>query len=256
MTPTDVRSVFGLAKYYRWFVDGFLSISSPLTTLTQNIVKFEWLRHVKEYLKICEIGLSPLRCLLYYVTNGFVVYCDASRVCLGCVIMPHGKVLAYSFIQFKVHDKNYPTHDLELAVIVFSLKIWRHYFYGVHVDVYNDHKSLQYVLTQKELNLRQITWLQLLKDFSNSYEHGECVSCRRRKKDTVKDVHRFARFGVQFEDSINGGFIVRNNSKSCLVVEVKTKKHSDLLLMLLKKSLLIKLYESFSYRGLCAIVPR
>ena len=67
--------------------------------------------------------------------------------------MRHGKVVAYASTQLKVHDRNYPTHDLELTAVVFALKIWRHYLYGVHVDVYNDHKSLQYVFTQKDLNL-------------------------------------------------------------------------------------------------------
>ena len=69
--------------------------------------------------------------------------------------MQRGKVIAYASIQLQVHEKNYPTHDLELAAVVFALKIWRHYLYGVHVDVFTDHKILQLVFTQKELNLRQ-----------------------------------------------------------------------------------------------------
>ena len=70
------------------------------------------------------------------------MYCDASRVGLGCVLMQNGKVIAYASRQLKVHEKNYPTHDLELAVVVFALKIWHHYIYGVHMDVCTDHKSL------------------------------------------------------------------------------------------------------------------
>ena len=88
-------------------------------------------------------------------TKDFVVYCDATPVGLGCVLMQHRKVIAYASRQLKVHERKYPTHDLELAAVVFSLKIWRHYLYGVHVDVYTNHNSLQYVFTQKELNLRQ-----------------------------------------------------------------------------------------------------
>ncbi|MCF7184096.1 hypothetical protein L3H42_11405, partial [Corynebacterium sp. MC-13] len=95
--------------------------------------------------------------------EGFVVYCDASRVGLGCVLMQKCKVIAYASRQLKVHERNYPTHDLELATVVFALKIWHHYLYGVHVDVFTDHKSLQYVFTQKDLNLRQRRWLELLK---------------------------------------------------------------------------------------------
>ena len=86
-------------------------------------------------------------------SDGFVVYCNASRVGLGCVLMQHGKVIAYASRQLKPHEKNYPTHDLELAAVVFAFKIWRHYIYGVHVDVFIDHKILQYVFSQKDLNL-------------------------------------------------------------------------------------------------------
>ena len=75
-------------------------------------------------------------------SDGFVMYCDASRVELGCVLMQHGKVVAYASRQLKVHEKNYLNHDLELLAVMFVLKIWRHDFYGVYVDIYSDHKSL------------------------------------------------------------------------------------------------------------------
>ena len=84
---------------------------------------------------------------------GYEIYCDASVVYLGCVLMQRDKVIDYATIQLKVHDKNYPTHNLELAALVFALKIYRHYLFGVHIDVFIDHKSLQHVFTQKELNL-------------------------------------------------------------------------------------------------------
>ena len=84
-----------------------------------------------------------------------MIYSDASRVGLYCVLMQRDKVISYASRKLKVHDMNYPNHDLELAAVVFSLKIWRHYLHGVHVDVITDHKSLQYVFTQKELNLCQ-----------------------------------------------------------------------------------------------------
>ncbi|WMV37790.1 hypothetical protein MTR67_031175 [Solanum verrucosum] len=86
-------------------------------------------------------------------SDGFVVYFDASRVGLGCVLMQHGKVIAYASRQLKIYEKNYPTHDLEFVAVVFALKIWRHYLYGVHVDIFIDHKSLQYLFSQKDLNL-------------------------------------------------------------------------------------------------------
>ena len=86
-------------------------------------------------------------------SKGYAVYCDASGVGLGCVLMQHGKVIAYASRQLMKHEKNYPTHDLELVAVVHALKIWKHYLYGVHVDIFTDHKSLQYIFRQKELNL-------------------------------------------------------------------------------------------------------
>lgn len=166
---TDIRSFLGLAGYYRRFVEGFSSILSPLTKLTQKKVKFQWS-------DACEKGFQEFKTRLTSAlvlslpegTDGFVIYCDASRVGLGSVLMQKGKVIAYASRQLKVHEKNYPTHDLELAVVVFALKLWRHYLYGVHIDLFTDHKSLQYVFTQKELNLRQRRWLELLKDYDMS----------------------------------------------------------------------------------------
>ncbi|KAI3797402.1 hypothetical protein L1987_32659 [Smallanthus sonchifolius] len=94
-----------------------------------------------------------------------VVYSDASSQGLGCVLMQRGKVIVYASRQLKIHEVNYPTHDLELAAVVFALKIWRHYLYGVKCTIYSDHKSLKYFFEQKELNMRQRRWLELLKDY-------------------------------------------------------------------------------------------
>ena len=87
--------------------------------------------------------------------DGFVIYCDASGQGLEAILMQHGRVIAYASRQLKGYEKNYPTHDLELVAVVFALKIWRHYLYGVHCDIYTDHKNLKYIFTQKELNMRQ-----------------------------------------------------------------------------------------------------
>ena len=83
-----------------------------------------------------------------------MVYSDASRQGLDCVLMQERKVIAYASRQLKPHEENYPTHDLELAAVVFALKIWRHYLYKVKFEVYTDHKCLKYLFDQKELNLR------------------------------------------------------------------------------------------------------
>ena len=97
--------------------------------------------------------------------ENYTIYCDASMVGLGSIIMQAGKVIAYASRKLKVHEKNYPTLKLELEAVVFALKLWRHYLYGVHVDVLIDHKSIPYVFTQRELNLHQLGWLDLLKDY-------------------------------------------------------------------------------------------
>ena len=98
-------------------------------------------------------------------SGGLVVYIDASKCGLGCVLMQNGRVIAYASRQLKDYEKNYPTHDLELAAVVFALKIWRHYLYGERCEIYTDHKSLKYFFTQKELNMRQRRWLELVKDY-------------------------------------------------------------------------------------------
>jgi len=95
----------------------------------------------------------------------YTIYSDASKNGLGCVLMQEDKVVAYASRQLKSYEKNYPTHNLELAAVVFALKIWRHYLYGIPCKIYTDHQSLNYIFTQKELNLRQQHWLELLKDY-------------------------------------------------------------------------------------------
>ena len=99
------------------------------------------------------------------VTQPFQVYCDACIQGLGCVLMQDKRAVAYASRQLRVHEKNYPTHDLELAAVVFALKIWRHYLYGVRFEVFSDHKSLKYLFDQKELNMRQRRWMEFLKDY-------------------------------------------------------------------------------------------
>ncbi|KAA3467588.1 CCHC-type integrase [Gossypium australe] len=98
-------------------------------------------------------------------------YSDVSHTGLGCVLMQEGKVVAYVSRQLKHHKRNYPTHDLELAAVVFALKIWRHYLYGERCIIYTDHQSLKYFLTQKKLNLRQRCWIKLLKIYDYSIEY-------------------------------------------------------------------------------------
>jgi hypothetical protein len=100
------------------------------------------------------------------IERPFDVYYDASRTELGYVLMQDRRVIAYASCQLKKHEMNYPTHDLELAAVVHALKIWRHYLLGNKVHIYKDHKSLKYIFTQSELNMRQQRWLELIKDYN------------------------------------------------------------------------------------------
>nr|GEU43001.1 reverse transcriptase domain-containing protein [Tanacetum cinerariifolium] len=97
--------------------------------------------------------------------ENFIFYCDASHKGLGAVLMQNEKVIAYASRQLKIHEKNYTTHDLKLEDMVFALKMWRHYIYGTRCTIFIDHKSLQHILDQKELNMRQQCWLELLSDY-------------------------------------------------------------------------------------------
>ena len=93
------------------------------------------------------------------------MYCDASKDGLECVLIKSGRVVAYGSWQLKNHERNYPTHDMELAAIVFALKIWRHNFYGEQFEVFLDHKILKYIFTQRDLNMRQRRWMEYLEDY-------------------------------------------------------------------------------------------
>ena len=100
------------------------------------------------------------------IEKPFDVFCDASGTSLGCVLMQEGWVIAYASWQLRKHEVNYPTHDLELTVVVHVLKVWRHYLLGNVCHIYTNHKSLKYIFTQPELNMRQQRWLELIKDYS------------------------------------------------------------------------------------------
>ncbi|GJZ89290.1 putative reverse transcriptase domain-containing protein [Tanacetum coccineum] len=124
-TPMEVRQFLGLAGYYQ---------SAPILSLPEG-------------------------------SEDFVVYCDASLKGFGAVLMQREKVIAYASRQLRKNEENYTTHDLELGAVVFALRLWRHYLYGTKCTVYTDHKSLQYILDQKELNMRQRRWIELLSDY-------------------------------------------------------------------------------------------
>ncbi|CAA0824502.1 Uncharacterized mitochondrial protein AtMg00860, partial [Striga hermonthica] len=182
-SPSEVRSFLSLAGYYRRFIEGFSKFALPLSQLTRKSVKFEWTDR-------CESSFQELKRRLIAApvltipdpSRSFTIFSDASRQGLGCVLMQDGQVVAYASRQLKPHEQNYPTHDLELAAVVHALKIWRHYLYGGHCEIFTDHKSLQYIFTQKELNMRQRRWLELVKDYDCSIQY------RLGKANVVADV--------------------------------------------------------------------
>nr|GFB22363.1 putative reverse transcriptase domain-containing protein [Tanacetum cinerariifolium] len=202
-SPMEIRQFLGLAGYYQRFIEGFSKIAKPMTKLTQKKVKFEWgdkqeaafqlLKQKlcsasilalpegsKDFIIYCDASNKGLGVVLMQRekklcsapilalpegSEDFIIYCDASNKGLGAVLMQREKVISYALRQLKIHEKNYTTHDLELGAVVFALKIWRHYLYGTKCTVFTDHKSLQHILDQKELNMRQRRWLELHSDY-------------------------------------------------------------------------------------------
>ena len=123
-TVTEIRSFLGLAGYYRRFIEGFSKIARPMTELTKKDKKFVWMEACEKSFKELKKRLTTAPVLtLPDIHKDFIVFCDATRQGLGCVLMHDGRVVAYASRQLKVHDKNYPTHDLELAAVVHALKI-------------------------------------------------------------------------------------------------------------------------------------
>nr|GEX09963.1 putative reverse transcriptase domain-containing protein [Tanacetum cinerariifolium] len=185
-TVIEVRSFLGLTGYYRRFVEGFSCLALPLTKLMRKGKKFvwneEWEKSFKELKK--RLVSAPIL-TLPSGSGGFQIYSDVSKKGLGCVLMQHGKVIAYASRQLKTNEANYPTYDLELAAVVFALKILRHYLYGETCDIFTDHKSLKYIFTHKELYMRQRRWLELLKDYDTNIQYHP------RKANMVADAVRY-----------------------------------------------------------------
>ncbi|GJU02610.1 putative reverse transcriptase domain-containing protein [Tanacetum coccineum] len=148
---------------------------------------FKLLKH-----KLCEAPILALP----EGNDDFVIYCDASQQVLGAVLMQKEKVIAYASRQLNPNEENYTTHDLELRAVVFALKIWRHYLYGTKCIVFTDHKSLQHILDQKELNMRQRRWLEMLADCDCEIRYhpgkGNVVADALSRKEQIKPLRVIA----------------------------------------------------------------
>jgi hypothetical protein len=156
----EVRSFLGMAGYYRRFIPDFSKVAKPIIELLKNQIKFIWSLECEKAFRILKKSLTTAPVLAQPdIGKPFDVYCDAFGIGLGCVLMQEGRVIAYASRQLKRHEEHYPTHDLELAVVAHALKIWRQQV------MTTDHKSLKYIFTQSELNMRQRRWLELIKDY-------------------------------------------------------------------------------------------
>ncbi|WVZ80997.1 hypothetical protein U9M48_028425 [Paspalum notatum var. saurae] len=155
-TPREIRGFLGLAGYYRRYIENFSKVAKPMTSLLEKDATFKWTEARQKAFDELKKRLTTAPILvLPDPAKKFTVYCDASKEGLGCVLMQEGKVIAYASRQLRKHEVNYPTHDLELAAVVHALKIWRHYLFGTKCEFYTDHKSLKYIFTQNELNMRR-----------------------------------------------------------------------------------------------------
>ena len=161
-----MRSFLGLAGYYKRFIRGFSKIAGPLTNLTRKGVPYVWD-------DACQLSFDELKDkltsapVLALSKPGveYMVYTGACLRGLGGVLQQEEKAIAFASRKLKSHEKNYPTHDLELATVVFALRIWRHYLLGEKFRLFTDQKSLQYLFTQRELNMHQCRWLEFVKDY-------------------------------------------------------------------------------------------
>ncbi|GKA54783.1 putative reverse transcriptase domain-containing protein [Tanacetum coccineum] len=183
-----------------------------MTKLTQKGIKFDWGEKEENTFQLIKQKLCSAPILaLPEGSEDFMVYCDASHKGLGAVLMQREKVVAYASRQLKIYEKNYTTHDLKLGSVMFALKIWRHYLYGTKCTVFTDHKSLQHILDQKELNMRQRRWLELLNDYDCDirYHPGKAnvVAAALSRKERIKPLRVRA---------LVGGMIRRDKPKEKL----------------------------------------
>ncbi|XP_075486462.1 uncharacterized protein LOC142526075 [Primulina tabacum] len=221
-TVTEIRSFLGLAGYYRKFVEGFSSIATSLTKLTQKNSKFNWSEECEKSFQTLKEKLASTPVLVLPTEDkSFTIYSDASKEGLGCVLMQEGRVISYASRQLKPYEKNYPTHNLELAAVVFALKIWRHYLYGAKCEIFTYHQSLKYLFTQKELNMRQRRWIELLKDYDLT------ISYHPDKTNKVADVLSRKNMGKVILASFS--------AQPCLQETIKLRQNQDPILTKLKE---------------------
>ena len=148
MYVSEIRSFLGMARYYRRFIERFSKLAKPMIALLEKNAKFVWTEKCQASFEELKKRLTTtLVLVLPDISKCFLIYCDASKQGLGCVLMQEGRVVPYASRKLRKHELNYPTHDLEQAAVVHALKIWRHYLVGHKCEIYTYHKSLKYIFT-------------------------------------------------------------------------------------------------------------
>jgi hypothetical protein len=174
-TPRNVSEVIyfmGLAGYYKIFIAGFSKISHPITSLQKKGIKFEWTSECEENFDLLKELLTSVPILNIVDPNeSFVVCTDACKEGLGGVLTQNGHVIGYESRKLKEHERNYATHDLELASIVHALKMWRHYLMGKRFELRTYHSGLKYLFEQPTLNARKTRWLEFLSEYDFDIKH-------------------------------------------------------------------------------------
>ncbi|XP_075112245.1 uncharacterized protein LOC142182153 [Nicotiana tabacum] len=198
-SPTEIRNFLGLADYYRCFVQDFFKIAAPLTKLTQKNTKFQWTKECEQSFQKLKTCLTTAPILaLPLGSGGFTIFCDASRVGLGCVLMQNGRVNAYASRQLKKHEQNYPTHDLEMAA-------------------------------QRDLNLRQRCWMELLRDYDCSIlkSMGSLAHIAPAKRLLAKEIQILEDAGIRFIVKNLEALLACAQAKSSLVERIKATQYED-----------------------------
>jgi hypothetical protein len=162
----EVRSFMSLSGYHRIFIKGFSKVTSPITSLQNKGVKFNWTSKCEEIFQQFKGILTSAPILkIAYPSEYFFVCTDAWKEGLDGVLSQKDHVVGYESIKLKEHERNYATYDLELATIVHALKMWRHYLMGKKFELRIDHYGLKHFFGKPTLNVRQTRWLEFLSEY-------------------------------------------------------------------------------------------
>nr|GEU94899.1 putative reverse transcriptase domain-containing protein [Tanacetum cinerariifolium] len=216
--PSEMKELLGLTGYRRRFIENISKIAKSITILTQKSKTFGWVEEQEKTFQTLKDKLCNVPVLaLIDEPEDFMVCCDASGLGLGCVLTQRGKVISYASRQLKIHEKNYTTHDLELGAVVFAFKIRRHYLYRTKSLIYTDHKILQHIFNQKELNMRQRRWIEIFSDYDCKirYHPGKTnvVADALSRKERIKP-KRIRPISMTLQSSIKGKILAAQKEAS------------------------------------------